>query len=119
VPSVKEAIIALAQSEKVKAGLIWASQAIEIFWGLPDEEKKGTERIIQVFLNMISREIALAKTITRHESWDSVDGHIEKALIMISSGVGQEAVVHLSRALSLVTNIAQQSMVFLKERDLL
>jgi hypothetical protein len=119
VPGVKEAIISFAQSEKVKAGLIWASQIIEILWGLPDEEKKGTERILQLFLNMISREIALAKTITRHESWDSVDGHIEKALVMISSGVGQEAVVHLSRALSLVTNIAQQSMSFLKERDLL
>jgi hypothetical protein len=117
--SIREAIIALAQSEKVKAGLIWASQTIEILWGLPEEEKKGAERIIQVFLNMISREIALAKAITRHESWDSIDGHIEKALIMINSGVGQEAVVHLSRALSLVTNIAQQSMSLLKGRDLL
>jgi hypothetical protein len=117
--SIKEAIIALSQSEKVKAGLIWASQSIEFFSGLPEEEKKGAERIIQVLLNMISGEIALAKAITRHESWDSIDGHIEKALIMISSGVGQEAVVHLSRALSLVTNIAQQSMSLLKERDLL
>ena len=118
-PSIKDAIIALAQSEKVKAGLIWASQTVDISWGLPEEQKKGAERIIEVFLNMISQEVALAKAMTRHESWDRIEGHIEKALIMISSGVGQEAVVHLSRALSLVTNIAQQSMSLLKERDLL
>ena len=118
-PSIKEAIIALAQSEKIKAGLIWASQAIDISWGLPEEQRKGAERIVQVLLNMISREVALAKTITKNDSWDGIEGHIEKALIMISSGVGQEAVAHLSRALSLVTNIAQQSMLLLKEKDLL
>jgi hypothetical protein len=119
VPSIKGAIISLAQSEKVKAGLIWASQTIEIFLGLPEDQKKGAERIIYAFLSMVSQEVALAKTVTRHESWDGVEGHIEKALIMISSGVAQEAGVHLSRALSRVTNIAQQSMSLLKERDLL
>ena len=118
-PSVKDAILALAQSEKIKAGLIWTSQTIDVSWGLPEEQKKGAERTVQVFLNMISREIALARTVTGNESWDGIDGHIEKALTMISSGVAQEAVVHLSRALSLVTNIAQQSMLLLKEQDLL
>lgn len=109
----------MAQSEKAKAGLIWASQAIEIFLGLPEDQKKGAERIIYAYLNMVSKEVALARALTKHESWDGVEGHIEKALIMISSGVGQEAGVHLSRALSRVTNIAQQSMSFLKERELL
>lgn len=118
-PGVKEAIIALAQSEKVKAGLIWASQALSILGSLPEEQKRGAERMIQVFLNMISQEVALAKAVTRQESWDSIEGQIEKALIMINSGVGQEGVVHLSRALSLVTSIAQQSMSLLKERDLM
>jgi hypothetical protein len=119
VPGIKEAIIALAQSEKAKAGLIWASQTIEIFLGLPEDQKKGAERIIYAFLSMVSQEVALAKALTRHESWDGVEGHIEKALIMISSGVGQEAGVHLSRALSRVTNIAQHSMSLLKENGLL
>ena len=118
-PSIKEAIIALAQSEKAKAGLIWASQTIEIFLGLPEDQKKGAERLLYAFLNMVSQEVALAKALTKHESWDGVEGHIEKALVMISSGVGQEAGVHLSRALSRVTNIAQQSMSLLKEKDLL
>lgn len=118
-PGVKEAIIALAQSEKVKAGLIWASQTLDVLGSLPEEQKKGAQRMIQLFLNMISQEVALAKAVTRQESWDSVDGHIEKALVMISSGVGQEGIVHLSRALSLVTSVAQQSMSLLKERDLL
>jgi hypothetical protein len=119
VSGVKEAIIGLAQSEKIKAGLIWASQTINVLGSLPEEQKKGAERLIQILLNMISQEVALAKAVTRQDSWDGIEGHIEKALIMMSSGVGQEGVVHLSRALSLVTNIAQQSMSLLKERDLL
>jgi len=119
VPDVKEAILSLAQSEKVKAGLIWASQTLDILGSLPEEQRKGAERMIQLFLNMISQEVALAKAITRQESWDNVDGHLEKALVMVSSGVGQEAVVHLSRALSSVTTIAQQSMSLLKDRHLL
>jgi hypothetical protein len=118
-PSIKDAIISLAQSEKAKAGLIWASQTIEIFLGLPEDQRKGAERVIYAFLSMVSHEVALAKAVTTNESWDGVEGHIEKALIMISSGVAQEAGLHLSRALSRVTNIAQQSMSLLKERDLL
>ncbi len=115
----KEAILALAQSEKVKAGLIWASQASDSLSGLPEEQRKGAAIIIQAFLRMISLEVALAKTLTRHASWNGIEGHIEKALVMLSSGVGQEAGLHLSRALSQVTNVAQQSMASLKERDLL
>jgi len=48
-----------------------------------------------------------------------VETPIEKALTMIQSGVGHEAVPHLSKALSSVTNIGQQSMSLLKEERLL
>jgi hypothetical protein len=39
--------------------------------------------------------------------------------MMMDSGVGEEATTHLSKALSMVTNIGQQSMMYLKEKDLL
>jgi hypothetical protein len=48
-----------------------------------------------------------------------MESHIEKALIMVDSGVGEEAIPHLSKALSKVTNVAQQSMSLLKESGLL
>jgi hypothetical protein len=38
---------------------------------------------------------------------------------MFDSGIGEEALIHLSRALSKVTNIGQQSMSYLKETGLL
>jgi hypothetical protein len=114
-----EAIMAFCQSEKIKAGLIWTAQTAGSLAGLPGEQRKGAERTIQALLNMVSHEIHLAKTLARHEAWTEVEPHIEKALIMISSGVGHEAGVHLSKALSKITNIALQSMSLLKERDLL
>jgi hypothetical protein len=114
-----EAIMAFCQSEKIKAGLIWTSQTSELLLGLPEEQKKGAEKTIHVLLNMVFQEVHLAKALARHEAWSEAEPHIEKALIMISSGVGHEANVHLSKALSKITNIGQQSMSLLKDRDLL
>jgi hypothetical protein len=114
-----EAIIAFCQSEKVKAGLIWTSQSIEFLLGLPEEQKKGAERVIHALLSMVSQEINLAKGLARHEAWNEAESHIEKALIMINSGVGYEAGIHLSKALSKITNIGQQSMSLLDQRGML
>ena len=36
---VDKAIMAFSQSEKVKAGLIWISQVLEILRGMPDQER--------------------------------------------------------------------------------
>ncbi|MGD2125495.1 MAG: hypothetical protein PVG99_05405 [Desulfobacteraceae bacterium] len=114
-----EAILGFSQSEKIKAGLIWISNCLELLQGLTDEEKKGAEKIVNAVLNMIGREIGLARTLVRHEEWDVIEPYIDKTLIMINSGVGEEAFTHLSKALSKVTNIGQQSMSLLKEKELL
>jgi len=52
-------------------------------------------------------------------SWDEVLRHIDKALVMINSGVAAEAVVHLTQALSQVTSIGHRSMTILKGEGLL
>ena len=114
-----EAIMAFSQSEKIKSGLIWASQTIEILGGIPEGEKKGSERIIHALLSMVGHEVGLAKSIAPHDIWDEIDGFVNRAEIMISSGVGHEATVHLSRALSKATTIGQQSMTALQEMNLL
>ena len=114
-----EAIIAFSQSEKIKAGLIWTSQTIEILGGIPEGEKKGSERIIHALLSMVGHEVGLAKSLVPHDIWDEIDAFVNRAEIMVSSGVGQEATVHLSRALSKVTTIGQQSMTALQEMNLL
>jgi hypothetical protein len=115
----KEAIMAFSQSEKIKAGLIWAAQTLEISQGVPEEERRGSEKMITALLHMIGHEISLARRLAPHDTWQVVEPPIQKALTMIESGVGHEALTHLSKALSSVTNIGQQSMSFLKQERLL
>jgi hypothetical protein len=114
-----EAVTAFSQSEKIKAGLIWVSQILEFLQGLPDQQKQGGERVARILLGMVAQEIALAKVLTGIEQWKDAENHVEKAVVMVESGVAEESLLHLSRALSKVTNIAQESMLQLKESGLL
>jgi hypothetical protein len=114
-----EAIMGFSQSEKVKSGLIMIAGSLELLRNLPQEEKRGASRIIYVDLSMLSREVGLAKMVTRHDEWNEVEFFLNKALVMFDSGIGEESLIHVSRALSKVTNIAQQSMAYLKESRLL
>ena len=114
-----EAVTAFSQSEKIKAGLIWVSQILELLQGLPGEQRKGGERVARILLGMVAQEMTLAKVLTGIEHWQDAENHVEKAVVMVESGVAEEALLHLSRALSKVTNIAQESMSLLKESGLL
>lgn len=114
-----EAIMAFSQSEKIKAGLIMIAGSLELLKNLPEEEKRGASRIIYMDLSMLGHEVGLGKIVTGHAEWNEVERFLNKALAMFDSGIGEEALIHVSRALSQVTNIGQQSMSFLKEKELL
>lgn len=114
-----EAIMAFSQSEKVKAGLIQVAGNLELLGHLQNEEKRGASRIIAMTLGMLGHEVDLAKRVTGHKEWDEVERCLNKALVMLDSGLEEEAMVHVSRALSQVTNIGQQAMSTLKEKELL
>ena len=49
----KMAIMAFSQSEKIKAGIIWLSQSIELMGNLPASDGQSGERVIQAMANMI------------------------------------------------------------------
>jgi hypothetical protein len=114
-----EAIMAFSQSEKVKAGLIMIAGSLELLKNLAGEEKRGASRIIYMDLSMLGHEVGLAKVVTGHEEWNEVERFLNKALVMFDSGIGEEALILVSRALSQVTNIGQQSMSYLKQINLL
>ena len=116
---IDKAILSFSQSEKIKEGLIWSSQLLNILQGMTFEEKKGSEKIISTLINMIGSEIKLISKVSGDERWEGIESLTDKAVVMIESGVSQEASIHLSQALSKVTNIGQQSMMILKENDLL
>lgn len=115
-----KAIIAFSQSEKIKAGIIWASQLLNMSQGQPDGEKKVSENLINVLLNMIMQEARLAETVSPGmDIWNEIEQFLDKALVMVNSGVADEATIHLSKALSKVTSVGQQSMTVLKEKGLI
>ena len=111
--------MAFSQSEKLKAGLIWASQVIEIHKALPEADKSGSEKIIRAIVDMISNEIFICKKSAPHELWLEIEKNIETAAVMIRSSVAHEAGFHLTRALTQVTTIGQRSMSILKDKGLL
>lgn len=115
----KQAIISFSQSEKLKAGIIWASQALNILQGLNGVEKRGAEEVIVLLIHMIGQEAKLAKSVSGDSLWDEVSPYFEKAVMMIDSGVGEEATLDLSKALSRVTNVGQRSMMVLREEGLI
>jgi hypothetical protein len=112
-------IISFSQSEKVKAGILWVSNALQIAESLSPGEKKGAEKIISHMTSMIIHEIKLAGLVSGSQAWAVIEPDMDKVIIMIDSGVSQEAIMHLTSALSKVTNIGQQSMTALKEDKLL
>jgi len=114
-----EAIMGFSQSEKIKAGLIMIAGCLELLKNLPQEEKRGASRMISTNLSMLGHEVGLAKVVRGHDEWNEVEFFLNKALVMFDSGIGEESLIHVSRALSNVTTIAQQAMTYLKESGLL
>ncbi|OQX21066.1 MAG: hypothetical protein BWK80_34535 [Desulfobacteraceae bacterium IS3] len=111
-----EAFIAFSQSEKIKSALIWISHSLEQLSSFSAGEKQGAEKIIRTLLGMIAHETHLSRRLARGETWKEVAKHIDQAMVMIYSGVPQEATFHLTRALTQVTSISHESMSVLKEK---
>ena len=117
--TIKQAILAFSQSEKIKAGIIWVSQALELLAGFPEKNRKSAERMARIFINLILRDVHLSKKVTEEQIWQEVEKNIDLALVMLDSGVAHESAYHLTRALSSVTDIGQRSMTILKDNNLL
>jgi len=115
----KQAILGFSQGEKIKAGLIWASQLIGTLDSVFGGQRHETRQVGIALVEMIRQDIGLAKRVAGDERWEDVDNAIEKALVMISSGVMTESVTHLTKALSHVTTIVQRAMQFLNEQGML
>ncbi len=112
-------ILAFCQSEKIKSGIIWVSQSIQLLVGLQEPERSGGERMVKVLLEMVLSEVGLAETLVGAEEWKAAKDHLERAAVMLNSGVAPESLLHLTQALSQVTNIGQRSMTQLKTEGLL
>ncbi|MBL7181328.1 MAG: hypothetical protein ABIK98_06290 [Pseudomonadota bacterium] len=117
--NVPAAIIAFSQSEKIKSGLIWITQALELLSGLSTTEQQGAEKVIKTIIDMISQEIHVARNLTKDDSLNDIEKHMDMALVMINSQMTPESGYHLIQALTRVTSLGQRSMSVLKEKGLL
>lgn len=114
-----EAITAMTQSEKIKTGIMWLTQNLEILAGLPEPERIGAERIIRTNLHMLYNEVMLADRLAQAGVWAAVRKSVNDAVVMANSGVIQEVGFHLTKAVSQVTTVSQRCMTFLKAEGLL
>lgn len=115
----RSAILAYSISEKVKTGLLWATQLVEMHAGLGEAERPAATPMLRALVAMVANEIHLANKLSAEDQWQSADKHLNLALVMIESGVPQEATFHLAKALSHVTSIGQRSMSCLIDQGLL
>ena len=116
---IRDVITTFSQSEKIKGGLIWASQAVELFKALPEVDKPGAEKILKSLVDMIGSELLICKRTAPNELWQEVEKSIDTAMVMINSNVAHEVGYHLTQALTQVTTIGQRSMTILKDDGLL
>jgi hypothetical protein len=115
----KEAVISYSQAEKIKAGIIWVSHAVEVIRGLPPQDWQGAESMIKTIIDMIANEIHLAKKLLNDDAWGDVIKKMDTAIVMINSGVAYESTHHLTQALSHVTNICHRAMSALRDEGLI
>ncbi len=115
----REAIISFSQSEKVKTGLIWCSQCLQLALNLPLEGQQGAIQMVRSLMTMIANESQLARQASKNDIWLEVDKNLNNARVMLDSKVEQEATYHLTQALSQVNRIGQQAMTELLNQGLL
>ena len=115
----RAATIAYAQSEKIKSGLIWISQLAEITKALQADQRMAGENMVLSMIAFVQNEVSLAKKVSPDQGWQEIEKGIEKARVMLQSGIFDEVTWHLTQALSLTTGIGQKSMSFLIENRLI
>ena len=116
---IDQAIKAFSQSEKLKSGLIWATQLAEVYVALAESDKPGAEKIIKMLVSMLGNEIMVAQKAAPHDDWREAEKDVDTAMVMLNSGVAHESGYHLTQALSKVVDIGQQSMTRLIDAGLL
>ncbi len=116
---IKAAVTEFSQSEKIKAGIIWTTQTLGQLPALSTAEQKGATAVIKTVIGLIGREAHLARRRSGDTKWMNAEKDIDMALVMIESGVPEEAAFHLTRALTQVTGRAQRAMKILLDKGIL
>lgn len=114
-----EAIMGFSQAEKIKSGLIWTSQVLQLIDGWTGGERTAGVKTAGALVGMVNHEIMLVRNMSDDPAWKEIQKDLDKAGVMIDSGIPAEAITHLTRALSKSTDVAGRAMTYLKDEGLL
>ncbi len=114
-----EAILSFSQSEKIKSGLIWAIHLLELRESIPQNQRNGADKIIEMLIDMIGHEIQLAANMVGDKAFIEAEQSINMALVMIRSKVPEESSFHLTNAISRITTLGQRAMAYLMDQGFL
>ena len=112
----QQAVVAYAQSEKVKSGLIWVCQVSHQVAAMDDAARRHGVSLLRTLAHLVGDEAQLAGKITGDRRWSEIGQKINMALVMIQSGVPQETAFHLTQALTLVTRLGGKAAAALKDK---
>ena len=115
---IRQAVVAYAQSEKVKSGLIWVCQVSEQVAAMDDTARQHGIGLLRTLVNLLGDEALIAGNVTGDRRWREIAQKINMAMVMIQSGVPQETSFHLTQALTRVTRLGGQAAALLKEKKL-
>ncbi len=115
----KEAILGFMMGERMKAGLITASQLAMVIEELTGSEKEGANKVFSTFLMSLYRDIGLAHKVSPQEEWAMIRQQLDSGLVMVDSNVSHGSMDNFSRAISHAATISHRTMSFLQEKGLL
>jgi hypothetical protein len=116
---VRQSVLSLAQAEKVKSGMIWAAHVAGMTTLYEGAEKRAVASVLEALLRFVLQEIQLAERLDTAPHWSDAYSATEKALVMVRSGVADEASHHLTRGLGAVTTLAGRAMQLLQEQHII
>ena len=116
---IQEAVAAFSQSEKIKSGLIWLTQVLELSNTLTEPEQRGSVKAIRFMVGLLDRESRITARLSSDPTWSEVQKHLNLSMVMMDSGVPQEAGFHFTRALTQVTNIGLRALTVLKDQGIM
>ena len=116
---VKQLILELQYSEKIKSQLIIASNLVAQMEALKGEERVGAEKIVETYLRLILTETRIARNIVKSINYHGAEKNMTESLRRLEMNDLADSNRCISKALSYITTSCEASMTNLKKKNLL
>jgi len=105
---VKNEVILLQHSEKIKSELIIAMKMLSLTRDVEEDEVKGADRILTEFLDALAVEVRIAYNSTKDERFREVEDGIYEVIELIGSDL-ESAAEKISTVMTRVTTCADEA----------